>query len=225
MAETMPRVLVADDEPDARNILSTYLTHYGCVVLAAVDGVQAWSLASTNDIDLALLDVVMPGLSGVELLERLKTLESAPEVILLTAYATVAQAVEAMKLGAFDYLTKPLRLKQVWEVVKKAWAARQAREQMQVGKWLIDLRTGQATCGDEAVSFTPLESALLACLARHRGQVVDLETLRREVWGCASGVDPNAVWTAIHRLKNKLGPEIVATVKGRGYLLPEAPKL
>ncbi len=225
MAETMPRVLVADDEPDARNILSTYLTHHGCVVLAAVDGVQAWRLASTNDIDLALLDVVMPGLSGIELLGRLETLESAPEVILLTAYATVAQAVEAMKLGAFDYLTKPLRPKQVWEVVEKAWAARQAREQMQVGKWLVDLRTGRATREGEDVLLTPLESALLACLARHRGQVVAFETLRREVWGCASGVEDNAVWTAIHRLKAKIGPGGVVTVKGRGYLLSEAPKL
>jgi|GEM_PF-1513009 len=220
MVQAAPRVLVADDEPDARNILSTYLTHHGCVVLAAVDGVQAWRLASTNDIDLALLDVVMPGLSGVELLERLKTLESAPEVILLTAFATVAQAVEAMKLGAFDYLTKPLRPKQVWEVVKKAWAARQAREQMQVGEWLVDLRTGRAICEGEDVLLTPLESALLACLARHRGQVVDLETLRREVWGCVSGVDPNAVWTVIHRLKAKIGPESVVTIRGKGYLMP-----
>jgi len=137
----------------------------------------------------------------------------------------VAQAVEAIKLGAFDYLTKPLRPKQVWEVVKKAWAARQVREQMQVGKWLIDLRSGRATCEGEDVLLTPLECALLACLARHQGQVVAFETLCHEAWGCASGVDPNAVWTAIHRLKNKLGPEIVATVKGRGYLLSEAQKL
>ena len=125
MTDYAPRVLVADDDPDARHILSTYLTHYGYHVLAAADGDQVWEMAMDNGPDLALLDVVMPGLSGVELLERLETLESAPEVILLTAYATVAQAVEAMKLGAFDYLQKPFSPRQVLDVVGRAWAARQ----------------------------------------------------------------------------------------------------
>ncbi len=220
-----PRVLVADDDPDTRDILATYLAHYGCAVWPAADGKQAWELAMINGIDLALLDVVMPGLSGLDLLEQLKTLDPAPEVILLTAFATVAQAVEAMKRGAFDYLTKPFQPKQVWATVQEAWAARQVREQFRVGEWLADLRTGRATREGETISLTSLETALLACLARRRGQVVAFETLRREVWGCASGVDLNAVWTAVHRLRDKLGPEIVVTVKGQGYLLPEAPKL
>ena len=125
MTDYALRVLVADDDPDARHILSTYLTHYGYHVLAAADGDQAWEMAMSNGPDLALLDVVMPGPSGVELLERLKMLESAPEVILLTAFATVAQAVEAMKRGAFDYLQKPFSPRRVLDVVERAWTARQ----------------------------------------------------------------------------------------------------
>ena len=127
MTGCAPRVLVAEDDPDTRCILSTYLTHHGYHVLATADGDQAWEIAMDNGVDLALLDVVMPGLSGVELLERLKTLDPAPEVILLTAYATVAQAVEAIKLGAFDYLQKPFSPRQVLDVVGRAWTARQLK--------------------------------------------------------------------------------------------------
>jgi len=180
MTDYAPRVLVADDDPDARHILSTYLTHHGYQVLAADNGDQAWEMAMSNGPDLALLDVVMPGLSGVELLERLKTLDPAPEVILLTAYATVAQAVEAIKLGAFDYLTKPLRPKQVWEVVEKAWAVRQARLK------------------DRAMlrELTSRERQVLALLAEGKtdGEIAEILAVAR----CTAN-------THVHRVLTKLG--------------------
>lgn len=71
-------------------------------------------------------------------------------------------------------------MSRLWKVVQEAWAARQGREQVRMGRWLVNLRTGQATCGDKIVLLPPLEYALLACMSRHRGQVVDAETLRRE---------------------------------------------
>lgn len=101
------RILIADDDADTRSILVDYLTHCGYEAWGASDGEQALAVAQTHVVDVVLLDVVMPGLSGMELIPRLRALLPDVVIILLTAYGTVPQAVEAMREGAFDYLEKP----------------------------------------------------------------------------------------------------------------------
>jgi len=118
-------ILIADDDPDARTILTDYLTHCGYEVWTASDGQEALALAQSQTVDIALLDVRMPKLSGVDLIPRLKDLWPEIAIILLTAHAIVSQAVEAIRLGAFDYLEKPIALSRLRELVKHAWQIRQ----------------------------------------------------------------------------------------------------
>jgi len=127
--ERQPRILIADDDVDTRDILSGFLAHQGYETIVASDGEETLALAARLPLDLALLDVVMPGLSGVELAARLKDLQPQIEVILITAYGSLEQAVEAMRQGVFYYLAKPLKLRRVLAVVEKAWAEQQARAQ------------------------------------------------------------------------------------------------
>jgi DNA-binding NarL/FixJ family response regulator len=126
----VPHILLADDDNELRFILVDYLTHCGCEVSAARDGAEALVLAQSQAVDIALLDVVMSGLSGVELIPRLQTLWPGCVIILLTAYGTVPQAVEAIRRGAFDYLEKPVELKRIQTVVERAWQMKRARVQM-----------------------------------------------------------------------------------------------
>jgi DNA-binding NarL/FixJ family response regulator len=125
----VPHILIADDDADVRSILADFLTHRGCEVREARDGEVAFALAQTQPADIALLDVVMPGLSGIELIPHLQSLWPGCVVILLTAYGTVPQAVEAIRQGAFDYLEKPVELKQIQAVVERAWKMKRARVQ------------------------------------------------------------------------------------------------
>jgi DNA-binding NarL/FixJ family response regulator len=121
-------VLVAEDDADLRAIVSDYLRYCGYTVWIAEDGQQALSLAASHAIDVAVLDVVMPEVSGIALIPHLRELWPEITIILLTAYATVSQAVEAMKLGALDYLEKPVTLPRLHEIIERAIQQKQARD-------------------------------------------------------------------------------------------------
>ncbi len=177
-----PRVLVADDDQDMCDILSGCLTYDGFEVLIAGDGETAWTLAQSGEVAIALLDVVMSGLSGLELLDRLKTLDPAPEIVLITAYATVAQAVEAMKRGATDYLTKPICINQMRQVVGKAWAARQAR-----------LEEAKVLC-----ALTPRERQVLGLLAEGKKDSEIADVL---------GVSARTISNHVSNILSKMGVE------------------
>lgn len=129
MPERQPRILIADDDVDTRYILSGFLARRGYETITVSNGGEALSLAARLPLDLVLVDVVMPGPSGVELAARLKDLQPQIEVILITAYGSLEQAVEAMRQGVFYYLAKPVELKRVLAVVEKAWTEQQARAQ------------------------------------------------------------------------------------------------
>ncbi|MBN1874205.1 MAG: response regulator transcription factor [Anaerolineae bacterium] len=130
MSEHIPNILVADDDPDLRRIMIDYLMDCGYRVWSASDGEQVLALARENSIDFALLDVVMPKISGVELIVPLRLIHPGVIIILLTAYGTIPQAVEALRLGAFDYLEKPLQLERMQEIIERAWGARGGYVQM-----------------------------------------------------------------------------------------------
>jgi FixJ family two-component response regulator len=124
-----PHVLIADDDQGMRVMLSDWLMSHGYKPIVAQDGGETLALAVSQLPDLALVDVRMPGPSGVTLAERLKDLHPEIEVI-ITAYGSVEEAAEAVRRGVFHYLAKPLNLERVLAVVKEAWDTRQARVQV-----------------------------------------------------------------------------------------------
>lgn len=128
MPKQRTRVLIADDDRDTRVIWSDYLTYHGYETIVAPDGEQALALATAHPLDLARVDVVMPGPAGIELIARLKEIQPQIEVILITAFGSTELAVEALHRGAFYYLNKPLKLARLLEVVEEARAVQQVRE-------------------------------------------------------------------------------------------------
>lgn len=219
LSEHKPRVLVADDDAETQKILSDWLTYQDYEVVVAADGEKALALAAAQSLDLALVDVVMPEPGGMALTRRLKELWPEIEVIIITAFGCPEDAAEAVRGGAFHYLTKPLSLKRLGEVVNEAWALRQARAQVQVGELIVDLRTGRGMLRGEVMALTPLEERLLACLARRQGQVVSYDELWREGWGYDSPLDKAVIQRAMSRLREKFSRERIVCVRGHGYRL------
>ncbi|MBN2389458.1 MAG: response regulator transcription factor [Anaerolineae bacterium] len=134
------RILVVDDDGDTRKILTDCLSAQGYVVVTASDGAEAWTRTMEHLPHLILLDVVLPDLSGLELISRLKELDSDIEIVLITAYSTVDQAVQAIRQGAFSYLQKPLVLSQVLATVKEALKVRLERQYALTDRELCVLR-------------------------------------------------------------------------------------
>jgi DNA-binding NarL/FixJ family response regulator len=172
MPERQPRILIADDDVDTRDILSGFLAHQGYETIVASNGEETLALAAKLPLDLALLDVVMPSPSGAELAARLKDFQPQIEVILITAYGSLEQAVEAMRQGIFYYLAKPLKLKQVLAVVEKAWAEQQAQALAEETPEMLEMLRG-LTCREREVlallaeGRTDPEIADALCISTH----------------------------------------------------------
>ncbi len=220
-----PRILIADDDLDTRNILSDWLTHQGYATLTAADGEKALAAGMAHPLDLALIDVRMPGPAGMELAARLRERHPDLGVIIITAYGSIQDAVEAMRGGAFHYLPKPLAIKQVLAAVEGALARGGGRGQVgeKAGDLTVDLTRRQVSCGGRSVWLTRLEFDLLAYLIQHRGRVVSCDELLEQVWGYPPhNGDPVQVRNAVRRLRKKLKddascPRYVVGVRGVGY--------
>jgi two-component system KDP operon response regulator KdpE len=226
MANGPPRILVADDEFDTRKILSDCLKHQGFEIVAACDGKEALMLATAHPPDLALVDVWMPPPSGMALADQLKGLCPGVKVIIITAGGSIDEATEALRGGAFHYLTKPLRIKRVLAVVQEALtreAADQSQADKQADALTIDLARREVHYRGRLVSLTKLEFDLLAYLMQHRCRAVTFDELLNQVWGYPPVVgNPAQVRNTVRRLRKKLQdgapcPGFIATVRGVGY--------
>ena len=200
MLERQPRILIADDDVDTRYILSGFLAHRDYETITACNGEEALALAAKLPLDLALVDVVMPGPSGVELAARLKDLQPQIEVILITAYGSLDRAVEAMHQGAFYYLAKPLELKRVLAVVEEARAKQQARALAEEAPERLEALRG----------LSRREREVLAWLAEGRTDPEIAEAL---------GISPYTITTHVRNLLGKLGLKnrVQAAVLGDRY--------
>jgi DNA-binding NtrC family response regulator len=123
------RLLITDDEKNLRQVLRTELAREGAEIDDAENGIKALELLEKNEYDIVLLDLHMPRLGGIDVLKKIKSSDFPVEVIILTANATISTAVEAMKLGAYDYLTKPFRLEELWPIVEKAYEKKKLRSE------------------------------------------------------------------------------------------------
>jgi DNA-binding response OmpR family regulator len=214
-----PLILIIEDDRDARTIYSGFLAHHGYRTLVAANGKETLALAKAHSPDVALVDIMMPGMSGREVAAWLR--KHYPEVVLIfiTAVDEVDVAVEEMRLGAFYYLTKPVRPRHLLEVVEGAWVAHQAKAQVRVDDLVVDLRGGQATVEGDPVCLTTMESKLLTCLACRRGRETSYGELWREVWGGAGLLDKGLVQRTVSNLRGKVGKGRIECIWGRGYRL------
>jgi two-component system alkaline phosphatase synthesis response regulator PhoP len=220
---TSPKILIVDDEPSIVNLVTAYLRPEGYEVFSANDGQSGLHAARAYKPDLVVLDIMLPGMDGLELLTRLRR-ESDVYVILLTAKTEEIDKVVGLSVGADDYLTKPFSPRELVARIKAALRRMQSGSGPQVGQVLnfnhvrIDTASRQVWMDGKSVELTAMEFDLLQVLAEHRGIVMSRERLLEKVWGHDYYGDLRVVDVHVGHIRQKLGDEsLIATVRGVGY--------
>lgn len=228
-----PRILVIDDDAELCDLLAEYLGTEGYEIVAALRPEEGLDRAASGLFSLVLLDVTMPGMSGFDVLRRLRRTESVP-VIMLTARGDPVDRVVGLELGADDYLAKPFDprelLARVRAVLRRSAATERESEAeddlLRAGDLELDRRSRRATCNGRFLELTGAEFALLELLMQEVGQVVPRETLYRRVLGRRLLPDDRTIDTHVSNLRRKLGPapgaeetSRIRSVRGVGYAL------
>lgn len=220
-----PRVLVVDDELGVRRALQRGLTAEGMEVIVAGDGPSALEMARTGAYDVIVLDIMLPGLSGYRVLERLRAERVRTPVLLLSAKDGEVDQADGLDLGADGYLVKPFSfvvlVAQVRAMLRRS-AASGAERRLRLGDLVIDRGAREVRFAGEIIGLSPREFAVLDALASRAGSVVTKDELLKTVWGDEQAATRNAVEVYVGYLRKKLelvgAGGIVRTVRGHGYL-------
>jgi two-component system KDP operon response regulator KdpE len=226
-----PTILVVDHEAPMRKYVSANLSARGYEVHTAADGTEALSLLRERTFDLLILDVMMPGPDGLQVLGALRRDMEIP-VIVLSARGREADKVEALDAGADDYLTKPFGVDELLARVRAALrragsAPKGLLPPYRCGGLELDYSGRRVRSGGAEVALTPREYEVLAYLARNGGKVLTHRQILQAVWGAEYGDEADYVWTYVRRLRRKIEPDpeqprYLLTEPGVGYRMPTA---
>ena len=224
------RILLVEDEEKLARMVELELNYEGYQVEKAFDGRTGLELALSGRFDLILLDIMLPALSGMEVLRRLRR-ESQVPVIMLTARDTVVDKVSGLDMGADDYVTKPFAIEELLARIRAALRKRPARAAeesaplLTVGPLTMDTERHEVAVNGQQVALTRREFDLLHCLLEHKEKVLTREALLDQVWGFDFAGETNAVDVYIRFLRSKLdeqfGIKLIHTVRGVGYTIRE----
>ena len=222
------RILVVEDEVKAADYLRKGLGESGYVVEVAHNGIDGQFLAQENEFDLVILDVMLPGIDGWQLLQIIRRKSQVP-VLFLTARDAVEDRVKGLELGADDYLVKPFSYAELLARVRTLLRRGPPREVelFQVADLQVDVLRRRVTRGAERITLTNKEFALLQLLISRSGEVLSRAQIASQVWQMNFDSDTNVVDVAIRRLRAKVddpfNPKLIHTLRGMGYTL-EAPE-
>ena len=229
-AGTPARVLVVDDEPSIREIVRAFLEKDGMTVIEATDGPSAVEIARGAVPDVVVLDVMLPGFDGLEVLRRIRTFAD-PYVLLLTARSEEVDRIVGLTVGADDYLTKPFSPRELVARVRallrrRSPGPRDEGDVYRAGDLLVDPRRRTVSRAGEPVELTVLEFDLLAAIAREPGMVFARQQLLDAVWGLDFFGDDHVLDVHVANLRHKLGDDAsharyIETVRGVGFRFPE----
>ena len=234
-APVQEHVLVVDDEPDIVALVAYHLAKAGYRVSTAADGAEALALARRERPALLVLDQMLPGLSGLEVLERLRADDATRHlaVLMLTARKEESDRIRGLSLGADDYLTKPFSPQElvlrIGAILRRLGAPAPpgggAADVVQFGPLRIDRAAHRVTVDGAEVDLTPTEYKLLLTLGERRGRVQARAHLLETVWEAAPDIQTRTVDMHIQRLRTKLGAagDMIETVRGFGYRLNAGP--
>jgi DNA-binding response OmpR family regulator len=223
------RVLVVEDDTAIRTALMQAFTEDGYAVDATGDGEEGLWYAGSNDYDLLVLDLNLPGLDGLELLRRVRDGKRHPAVLIVSARDTVQDRVRGLDTGADDYLVKPFALPELLARARSLVRRRhgQAKSALAVGCLGLDTATRTATCAGKPLLLTPREYALVEYLMHRAGTLVSRTELWEHVYAFHDDASSNVVDHFIAKLRRKLSeagaPPLIHTRRGQGYLLAADP--
>ena len=226
----MTKILVIDDEPSIINLVTAYLKPEGYEVYTASDGNAGLKSARAFKPDLIILDLMLPGMDGIELLSILRR-ESDVYVIMLTARTDETDKIVGLSVGADDYVTKPFsprelvaRVKAALRRIKTGTGSGVERSVLSFKHVLIDVNAHTVSVDDVPVELTSIEFDLLRALAETRGRVLSREQLLEKIWGAEYFGEMRVVDVHLGHVRQKLGNEaLIATVRGVGYRFEDEP--
>ena len=219
----MPKILVVDDDPAISEMLTLVLEGEGFDPVAVMDGFEAVPAFEREDPDLILLDLMLPGINGIDICRAIRETSTVP-IVMLTAKTDTVDVVLGLESGADDYITKPFKPQELIARIR----ARLRRsddhpsESIEVGDLVIDVPRHTVRRGEREINLTPLEFDLLVEMARRPTEVFSREELLEKVWGYRHVSDTRLVNVHVQRLRSKIekdpeNPQIVLTVRGVGY--------
>ena len=218
------RILVVDDDAALAEMVGIVLDAEGFAVAYCADGDSAFTAFTENNPDLVLLDLMLPGIDGIEVCTQIRGTSGVP-IIMLTAKSDASDVVAGLEAGADDYMVKPFNPSELVARIRtrlRPPRTESASNELRVGDVVIDLEGHRVTRAGTAISLTPLEFNLLAALAAAPTQVFTREMLLEQVWGYRYKADTRLVNVHVQRLRSKVeidpdNPVVVATVRGIGY--------
>lgn len=223
------RVLVVEDYPPVRKAIVTALRENGYTVDETEDGNTGLEMATTREYDVVVLDLMLPGMDGIELLEKIRATGDDCRVLIVTARGTIEDRIKGLDLGADDYLVKPFPIEEllarVRALVRRGYG--QATPVIKVGHLEIDTNSHAVLSAGEKVSLTAKEFALLEYLALRAGQLVTRGEIFEHVYNDRSSTHSNVIDVYMTYLRKKLErpehPKLIHTRRGEGYILSEEP--
>ena len=224
----MQRILVVDDDPSITSVLKRGLSYAGFAVDTASSGADGLIIARERPPDVAVLDIMLPGLSGLDVLDRLRTADSQLPVLMLTGKDSPADQVVGLERGADDYVTKPFTFEVLVARIRALLRRRESEnpELLHFADLNLDTGTRRARRYEREIDLTSTEYDLLAQFLQHPRRVLPKEFLMERVWGYDFGGNANVLEVYVKQLRQKLEaqgePRLIFTLRGTGYVLREA---
>lgn len=223
------RILIVEDENKIARFLELELKHEGYEVLVAGDGRLGLEKALKENVDMVILDIMLPGLSGIEVCRRIR-LESQMPIIMLTAKDDVTDKVAGLDMGADDYMTKPFAIEELLARIRVALNRKKQSketkvEMLQIGELKLNLSSHSAFYGEEELTLTKKEYELLEYMMRNKNIALTREQLLNNVWDYEYFGDTNVVDVYIRYIRQKIddkyGIRLISTVRGVGYIIKD----
>lgn len=226
---TKPTILIVEDEQKLSRVLQLELEYEGYDINIADNGIDALRLMENNHWDLVLLDIMLPELSGLEVLRRVRRTDEMTPIILLTARDQVHDKVSGLDLGANDYVTKPFQIEELLARIRAHLRKREnpfsQEKKLIVGDLTVDVSSREVKRSDLKIELTPREFDLLVCLLKNKNIVMTREQLIEQVWGYDYFGDTNVVDVYIRYLRQKVDKDFdipyIQTVRGVGYTIKD----
>lgn len=222
----MTKILIVEDEPDMRRGLEDNLQYEGYTTVSTGNGNEGLRLARKDSYDLIILDLMLPGMDGLDLCRQLKREDNTTPIIMLTAKGSESDRVMGLEVGADDYITKPFSLRELLARIK-AILRRTRHDKSRLSAYefddfYVDFERYEATKGGEPIELSPREFEMLRLMAEHRGEIVSREMFLEEVWGYESLPSTRTVDNHIAKLRQKIEddpehPKHIVTVHRMGY--------